>query len=249
MAELRAKRHPFSPSSAAGRRAACACWSTPLGITTPSPASMAGCCTTGSVDHVRASFVGGGARDRSTCWMRAVPTPGCSAARNGSRAIPTGPMSGLRSARWVFRRPSLLISRALDLTAKIVGVSKDFALLARCEREMRDALAGEASVAFASLLPRHYASARQQRRRLIQIATLLEVPLAEIAVIGDGATTSRCSSAAGFSIAMGNAGPHVQQAADVVTDRNSEEGFANAVERFVLEPPPALAVLAGVRAW
>lgn len=33
---------------------------------------------------------------------------------------------------------------------------------------------------------------------------------------------------------MGNASSQVQQAADFVTDSNREEGFANAVERFIL---------------
>jgi hydroxymethylpyrimidine pyrophosphatase-like HAD family hydrolase len=38
----------------------------------------------------------------------------------------------------------------------------------------------------------------------------------------------------GLSIAMGNAGPEVQRAARRVTASNEEEGFAKAVERFVL---------------
>ena len=38
----------------------------------------------------------------------------------------------------------------------------------------------------------------------------------------------------GFSIAMGNASPEVQRAARRVTTSNEDEGFANAVERFVL---------------
>jgi len=38
----------------------------------------------------------------------------------------------------------------------------------------------------------------------------------------------------GFSIAMGNASPEVQRAADCVTDSNRDDGFANAVERFIL---------------
>ncbi len=38
----------------------------------------------------------------------------------------------------------------------------------------------------------------------------------------------------GLSIAMGNAGPEVQRAARRVTSSNEEEGFATAVERFVL---------------
>ena len=38
----------------------------------------------------------------------------------------------------------------------------------------------------------------------------------------------------GLSIAMGNASPDVQRAARRVTGPNDEEGFADAVERFVL---------------
>ena len=37
-----------------------------------------------------------------------------------------------------------------------------------------------------------------------------------------------------MSIAMGNADPQVKRAARRVTDSNEEEGFAKAVERFVL---------------
>jgi hypothetical protein len=33
---------------------------------------------------------------------------------------------------------------------------------------------------------------------------------------------------------MGNANPEVQRAADFVSESNREEGFANAVERFIL---------------
>ena len=60
------------------------------------------------------------------------------------------------------------------------------------------------------------------------------VPLAEIAVIGDGGNDVAMFERSGLSIAMGNASPEVQQAADFVTDSNREEGFANAIERFIL---------------
>ena len=43
----------------------------------------------------------------------------------------------------------------------------------------------------------------------------------------------RCSSG-GLCIAMGNASAEVQRAADFVTDSNCEDGFANAIERFIL---------------
>jgi hydroxymethylpyrimidine pyrophosphatase-like HAD family hydrolase len=38
----------------------------------------------------------------------------------------------------------------------------------------------------------------------------------------------------GVSIAMGNASPEVQQQAQFVTTSYENEGFANAVERFIL---------------
>jgi hydroxymethylpyrimidine pyrophosphatase-like HAD family hydrolase len=41
----------------------------------------------------------------------------------------------------------------------------------------------------------------------------------------------------GLSIAMGNASSEVQAKAHLVTTSNEEEGFANAIRRFVLEEP------------
>jgi hypothetical protein len=41
----------------------------------------------------------------------------------------------------------------------------------------------------------------------------------------------------GLSIAMGNADPQVKRAARRTTDTNDNEGFAKAVERFILPPP------------
>jgi hypothetical protein len=38
----------------------------------------------------------------------------------------------------------------------------------------------------------------------------------------------------GVSIAMGNASPEVQAAATYVTSSNEDEGFANAMEKYVL---------------
>jgi hypothetical protein len=52
---------------------------------------------------------------------------------------------------------------------------------------------------------------------------------------------------------MGNASPQVQRAADFVTDTNTEEGFANAIEHFILvgdlSDAQFRATRAGIRAW
>jgi hydroxymethylpyrimidine pyrophosphatase-like HAD family hydrolase len=66
---------------------------------------------------------------------------------------------------------------------------------------------------------------------LFELGRLLAVPLAEIAVIGDGGNDVAMFERSGLCIAMGN---EVQRAADFVTDSNREDGFANAIERFIL---------------
>jgi hydroxymethylpyrimidine pyrophosphatase-like HAD family hydrolase len=56
----------------------------------------------------------------------------------------------------------------------------------------------------------------------------------EIATIGDMANDITMFRKSGMSIAMGNATPQVQKAATFVTASNDEEGFAAAVDNFVL---------------
>ena len=123
----------------------------------------------------------------------------------------------------------------LDAAAKIVGVSRDFGLLARCESDVRTALADSAFVARSH--PYYLDVTHPLANKgtaLTDVAKLLGVPLAEIAVIGDGGNDIAMFERSGLSIAMGNASPEVQHAADLVTDSNEEEGFANAIERFIL---------------
>jgi Cof subfamily protein (haloacid dehalogenase superfamily) len=124
---------------------------------------------------------------------------------------------------------------ALHAAAKIVGVSRDFGLLARCETDARTALADGAFVARSQ--PYYLDITHPLANKgtaLMEVAKLLGVPLAEIAVIGDGGNDVAMFERSGLSIAMGNASPEVQRAADFVTGSNGEEGFANAVERFIL---------------
>jgi hydroxymethylpyrimidine pyrophosphatase-like HAD family hydrolase len=60
----------------------------------------------------------------------------------------------------------------------------------------------------------------------------------EIATLGDMPNDVLMFAHSGLSIAMGNAGPEVQRAARRVTSSNEEEGFAEAVERFILPLSP-----------
>ena len=123
----------------------------------------------------------------------------------------------------------------LDIAGKIVGVSADFDLLAQCERDIRAALADRASVVRSQPYYLDITSPLANKGvALSELAKLLAIPPMEIAVIGDGGNDVAMFERSGLSIAMGNAGPEVRRAADFVTDSNRDEGFANAVERFIL---------------
>ena len=61
-----------------------------------------------------------------------------------------------------------------------------------------------------------------------------EIPEKEIATIGDMPNDVLMFARSGLSIAMGQSGREVHRAARRVTGTNDEDGFAEAVERFVL---------------
>lgn len=149
---------------------------------------------------------------------------------------PEGPYVG-REQRTVGFQPTIIenFGPALDIAAKIVGVSADFAHLAQCERDMRAAFAGQAFIARSQ--PYYLDITHPLANKgdaLSELAKLLAIPQGEIAVIGDGGNDVAMFERSGLSIAMGNASLEVQRAADFVTDSNRDEGFAHAIERFVL---------------
>ena len=60
------------------------------------------------------------------------------------------------------------------------------------------------------------------------------IPAEAIATIGDMPNDVLMFAHSGLSSAMGNASPEVQRTARRVTASNADEGFASAVERFIL---------------
>jgi hypothetical protein len=60
------------------------------------------------------------------------------------------------------------------------------------------------------------------------------VPVGEIATIGDAQNDVAMFERSGLSIAMGNAEDDVKGSANEVTTSNEDEGFARAVEQFIL---------------
>jgi Cof subfamily protein (haloacid dehalogenase superfamily) len=146
-----------------------------------------------------------------------------------------GPYVGFEKCTVGFR-PTLVdnFGPSLDAANKIVGVSKEFEILAQRERDVRAALADQATVERSQSYYLDITHLLANKGvALSEIARLLMVPLPEIAVIGDGCNDIAMFERSGLSIAMGNASPSVQRAADFVTDSNRDDGFANAIERFI----------------
>jgi hypothetical protein len=139
--------------------------------------------------------------------------------------------------RTIGYRPHIVaeFGRALDSAVKIVAVSPDFGLLDGLEQGARAAFAEQATVARSQRYYLDFTHVLANRGvALSELAKFLAVPVTEIAVVGDGGNDVAMFRRGGLSIAMGNGGPNVQRAADVVTDSNSRDGFAKAVDQFIL---------------
>jgi len=118
---------------------------------------------------------------------------------------------------------------------KIVGISDDHDLVARCEKDAQDALGEKASAARSQ--PYYLDVTHPDANKGVVVTTLsklLSIPANEIATIGDMPNDVLMFRKSGLSIAMGNGSPEVQAKADLVTDSHNNEGFAKAMEQFIL---------------
>ena len=142
-----------------------------------------------------------------------------------------------RETKTVGFRPTVVrdLQAVLDAPAKIVAVSADQSLIARCERDLQSRLGSQASAARSN--PSYVDVTHPDANKGMVVrdaARIFQIPLDEIAAIGDMPNDVPMLEAAGLGIAMGNASHEVQSVARHVTTSNDEDGFANAVERFIL---------------
>ena len=127
------------------------------------------------------------------------------------------------------------VAAQLDQISKVVGVGDDLKAVERCEADARTAF-GQAATANRSQ-PYYLDVTNKDANKGAVVDFLsrsLGVPAAEIATIGDQPTDVPMFKRAGFSIAMGNASDQVKAQASVATDSYNDEGFAKAMERFIL---------------
>ena len=136
----------------------------------------------------------------------------------------------------------------LASAAKIVGASTDHRRVACCEAKLGIAFATAATVARSQAYYLDITHPLANKgAALAVLAELMGVTMNEIAVLGDGSNDLAMFGVAGLSIAMGNADDEVKAKADLVTDANDKEGFAQAIEQFVLPRAEAARPVHGAR--
>jgi Cof subfamily protein (haloacid dehalogenase superfamily) len=123
----------------------------------------------------------------------------------------------------------------LDQAVKIVGVSDDRDLMGKVESEMQQALGEHASVARSQ--PYYVDVTHPEANKggvVAYLSRTLGIAAEAIMTLGDQPNDVLMFRRSGFSVAMGNASDEVKSQASAVTDSYNDEGFAKAIERFVL---------------
>lgn len=124
---------------------------------------------------------------------------------------------------------------ALDHVGKLVAVGDDAATVTRCNRELDTILGPRGSATRSQTFFIDITHPDANKGTLVTtLSGLLSVSTGNIATIGDMDNDVLMFKKSGLSIAMGNASDDVKGQAMLVTDSNEEDGFASAVERFIL---------------
>jgi Cof subfamily protein (haloacid dehalogenase superfamily) len=135
--------------------------------------------------------------------------------------------------------------------AKVVGVSDNYDLVAKAEKVIADEFEHgvhakctttsrdcEPSVSAARSQPYYLDITHPKANKgsvVEMLSDLLKIPPAEFATIGDMPNDVLMFKKSGYSIAMGQASEEVKKSATYVTAGMDEEGFAKAIEDFILK--------------
>jgi hypothetical protein len=119
--------------------------------------------------------------------------------------------------------------------AKIVGVSDDHDAVQRAVDAARERFGDHVSAARSQPYYADITHPDANKGSVVRhLSTSYQIGFEDIATIGDQPNDVLMFAHVGLSIAMGNASPEVQRAARRVTATNQDEGFAKAVEQFIL---------------
>ncbi len=127
------------------------------------------------------------------------------------------------------------IAEDLEEVTKIVGVSNDYGKVERCEAAAQAAFGSRATATRSQPYYLDVTNKKANKGAVVEyLAQHVGVPAGEIATIGDQPNDVLMFERSGFSIAMGNASDEVKARASAVTDSYNDEGFAKAMEHFIL---------------
>ncbi len=126
-------------------------------------------------------------------------------------------------------------SRMLGDVAKIVGISDDLDKVQRCEADAQAAFGQRATATRSQPYYLDVTHKDANKGAVVEyLSRHLGVPEQEIATFGDQPNDVLMFRRSGLSVAMGNASDEVKAKASVTTDSYNDEGFAKAVERYIL---------------
>jgi Cof subfamily protein (haloacid dehalogenase superfamily) len=122
-----------------------------------------------------------------------------------------------------------------DKVVKIVGVSDDGEAMTQATEAARDQFSDHVTAAESQPYYLDVTHPDANKGGVVKyLSTRFNIPSSAIATIGDMPNDVLMFEKSGLSIAMGNASSDVQRSASMVTTTNQDEGFANAIERFIL---------------
>jgi Cof subfamily protein (haloacid dehalogenase superfamily) len=128
------------------------------------------------------------------------------------------------------------VRQHLQQVAKIVGISDDLDRVRRCEAEAQAAFGQHATAARSQPYYLDVTNKDANKGAVVEfLVQHLGVPAQEIATIGDQPNDVLMFERSGLSIAMGNAPDEVKAQATAVTASYNDEGFAKAMETFILD--------------
>jgi Cof subfamily protein (haloacid dehalogenase superfamily) len=142
-----------------------------------------------------------------------------------------------REAWTVKFQPKLVadVREHLHQVAKIVGISDDLDNVRRCEAEAQAAFGQHATATRSQPYYLDVTNKNANKGAVVEyLSQHIGVPEEEIATIGDQPNDVLMFKRSGFSIAMGNASDEVKAQAAAVTASYNDEGFAKAMEAFIL---------------
>jgi Cof subfamily protein (haloacid dehalogenase superfamily) len=140
-----------------------------------------------------------------------------------------------KEARTVQFAPRVVEDLGTEHVAKIVGVSDDHDAVAEAAETARAELGDHVSAARSQPYYLDVTHPLANKGAVVDyLSRRYSIAAEEIATIGDMPNDVLMFARSGVSIAMGNSHREVQRAARHVTTSNDEDGFANAVHRYVL---------------